>query len=151
MPSRAMAGCRHRSASPTFGEASHPEAAIWAAALLSFAFVIGAKALEASGTPVYTIVVSCTVISCSSPARSRSARAAELWRHQVAAHGPWSLGRAGSRCSLYWHWLDGADLRAGDPAAHQQALNVTIGFLVVTAIIWCALERRRFTGPPSAL
>jgi len=31
---------------------------------------------------------------------------------------------------------------------NQQALNVTIGFLVVTAIIWCALERRRFTGPP---
>ena len=31
---------------------------------------------------------------------------------------------------------------------NQQALNVTIGFLLVTAIIWFAFERRRFRGPP---
>jgi len=83
-----------------------PEAAIWAAALLSFAFVIGAKALEASGTPVYTIVVSCTVIFLFPLLRAPDrARAAELWRHQVAAHGPVEPGARGvSRCSLYWHW-----------------------------------------------
>ena len=37
-------------------------AAIWAAALLSLLFVLGAKWLENGGTPVYYVVVSCTVI-----------------------------------------------------------------------------------------
>ena len=28
------------------------------------------------------------------------------------------------------------------------ALNVTVGFLVLTAVVWFALENRRFKGPP---
>ncbi len=31
---------------------------------------------------------------------------------------------------------------------NQMALNITLGFLVVTAIVWFAFERRRFQGPP---
>ena len=31
---------------------------------------------------------------------------------------------------------------------NQWALNITIGFLVLTAIVWFALEKRRFQGPP---
>jgi uncharacterized membrane protein len=31
---------------------------------------------------------------------------------------------------------------------NQLALNVTIGFLILTALIWFAFERRRFKGPP---
>jgi amino acid transporter len=127
-----------------------PEAAIWAAALLSFAFVIGAKALEASGTPVYTIVVSCTVIflflSCALPiGLGLLSYGGTKWPRM----GPWSLGRAGfslfavlALASMVLIFV------LGIQPPNQQALNVTIGFLVVTAIIWCALERRRFTGPP---
>jgi hypothetical protein len=28
------------------------------------------------------------------------------------------------------------------------ALNITIGFLIVTGIVWLIFERRRFQGPP---
>jgi hypothetical protein len=31
---------------------------------------------------------------------------------------------------------------------NQLALNVTIGFLMLTALVWFAFERRRFKGPP---
>jgi len=31
---------------------------------------------------------------------------------------------------------------------NQLALNVTIGFLALAALIWFAFERRRFKGPP---
>lgn len=31
---------------------------------------------------------------------------------------------------------------------NEWALYITVGFLVVTAIVWFAFERRRFQGPP---
>jgi hypothetical protein len=31
---------------------------------------------------------------------------------------------------------------------NQWALNITIGFVVITAIVWFAFENRRFQGPP---
>jgi amino acid transporter len=127
-----------------------PGAAIWSAALLSLAFVFGAKALEAGGTPVYTIVVSCTVIflflSCALPiALGLFTYGGPKW----PTMGPWSLGRAGfsvfamlAIASMVLIFV------LGIQPPNQQALNVTVGFLVVTAIIWFAFERRRFKGPP---
>jgi amino acid transporter len=127
-----------------------PGAAIWATALLSLAFVFGAKALEAGGTPVYTIVVSCTVIflflSCALPiALGLFSYGGPRW----PTMGPWSLGRTGF--SLFAVLAMGSMLLIfvlGIQPPNQQALNVTLGFLVVTAIIWFAFERRRFRGPP---
>ena len=31
---------------------------------------------------------------------------------------------------------------------NAMALNITIGFLVLTAIVWFAFENKRFKGPP---
>ena len=31
---------------------------------------------------------------------------------------------------------------------NQWALYITVGFVVVTAVIWVAFENRRFQGPP---
>ena len=31
---------------------------------------------------------------------------------------------------------------------NDKALGVTVGFLVLTAIVWFAFEKRRFKGPP---
>ncbi len=127
-----------------------PGAAIWTAALLSLAFVSGAKWLEEGGTPVYTVVVSCTVIflyfSCAVPiALGLFAYGGPKWRHM----GPWTLGRAGfslfaalSMAGMVLIFLVGVQ------PPNELALNVTVGFLVVTAIIWFAAERRRFQGPP---
>jgi hypothetical protein len=31
---------------------------------------------------------------------------------------------------------------------NQWALNITVGFFILTAIVWFAFEQRRFKGPP---
>lgn len=127
-----------------------PAAAIWTAALLSLLFVWGAKWLENSGTPVYTVVVSCTVIflyfSCVVPiALGLIAYGGPKWRRM----GPWSMGRAGF--SLFAALSIVAMIVIfvlGVQPPNQLALNVSIGFLLLSALIWFGFERRRFRGPP---
>ena len=127
-----------------------PAASIWAAALLSWLFVLGAKGFEAGGTPVYTVVVSCTIIflylSCALPiGLGLLAYGGPKWRHM----GPWSLGRAGYSLFASLALIGMALIFIiGVQPPNQQALRVTLGFLMLTAIVWLAFERRRFRGPP---
>jgi amino acid transporter len=127
-----------------------PNAAIWTGAALALAFVCGAKWLEAGGTPVYTVVVSCTVIflffSFAIPiALGLVAYGGPRWPKM----GPWSLGRGGytlfavlSIASMVLIFIIGVQ------PPNALALGATIGFLVLTAIVWFAFENRRFQGPP---
>ena len=127
-----------------------PNAAIWTGATLALLFVIGAKWLEAGGTPVYTVVVSCTVIflffSFAIPiALGLLAYGGPRWRKM----GPWNIGRGGytlaallSIASMVLIFVIGVQ------PPNAMARNVTIGFLVLTAVVWFAFERRRFQGPP---
>jgi amino acid transporter len=127
-----------------------PAAAIWTAALLSLLFVWGAKWLESSGTPVYTVVVSCTVIflyfSCVVPiALGLIAYGGPKWPRM----GPWSMGRAGFSVFAALSIVAMVVIFVlGVQPPNQLALNVTIGFLLLTALIWFGFERRRFKGPP---
>jgi amino acid transporter len=127
-----------------------PTYAVWTGAILSLLFVIGAKWFEAGGTPVYTVVVSCTVIflffSFAIPiALGLVAYGGPRWPRM----GPWSLGRAGyslaavtSIASMVLIFVIGVQ------PPNQLALRTTIGFLALTAVVWLAFERRRFQGPP---
>jgi amino acid transporter len=127
-----------------------PNAAIWTGATLALLFVCGAKALEAGGTPVYTVVVSCTVIflffSFAIPiALGLFAYGGPRWRKM----GPWSMGRGGytlfallSIISMILIFVIGVQ------PPNALAFNATIGFLILTAVVWFAFERRRFQGPP---
>ena len=127
-----------------------PDAAIWTGAVLSLLFVCGAKWFEAGGTPVYTVVVSCTVIflffSFAIPvALGLVAYGGPRWPRM----GPWSMGRAGyslaavlSIASMILIFVIGVQ------PPNELALQATLGFLVLTAVIWFAFERRRFQGPP---
>ena len=86
--------CSPRLAKVSIGSRT-PAAAIWAGAVLSVLFVWGGKSLAAGGTPVYTVVVSCTVIFlfCSFVipiALGLFAYGGPKW----PAMGPWDLGRA---------------------------------------------------------
>jgi amino acid transporter len=127
-----------------------PLAAIWTTAGLSLLFVWGAKWCEAKGTPVYTVVVSCTVIfmflSCAVPiAAGLTAFGGPKWPHM----GPWNMGRAGYSIAAVLAIASMAlILIIGVQPPNELALNFTIGFLVVTAIIWFGFEQRRFKGPP---
>jgi amino acid transporter len=127
-----------------------PDVAIWTGALLSLLFVCGAKWLEAGGTPVYTVVVSCTVIflffSFAIPiALGLVAYGGARWPQM----GPWSLGRAGYSLAALLSIASMALIFViGVQPPNELAWRVTIGFLVLTAVIWSVFERRRFQGPP---
>jgi amino acid transporter len=133
--------------SPTYRT---PNAAIWTGATLALLFVCGAKWLEAGGTPVYTVVVSCTVIflffSFAIPiALGLVAYGGPRWRKM----GPWNMGRAGytvfallSIVSMVLIFIIGVQ------PPNTLACNATIGFLILTALVWFAFEKRRFQGPP---
>ena len=127
-----------------------PVHAIWAGSILSVLFVWGAKWLEAGGTPVYTVVVSCTVIflffSFAIPiALGLFAHGTSKW----PTMGPWDLGPAMFKLFAFLSILAMILIFViGVQPPNDLALKVTIGFLVLTAIVWVAFENRRFKGPP---
>ncbi len=127
-----------------------PVAAIWTGATLAVLFVWGSSQVTLGETPVYTIVVSCTVIflffSFAIPITLG------LFTYGTAKWpkmGPWNLGRGlyslFSVLSLVSMVLI---FVIGIQPPNDWALNITIGFLVLTAIVWVVFENRRFQGPP---
>lgn len=127
-----------------------PVAAIWAGAIAAWLFVWGATVVSIAGTSAYAIVVSCTVIflffSFAIPITLG------LFTYGTAKWprmGPWNIGRGLftlfgvlSILSMILIFIIGVQ------PPNDWALNITIGFLVVTGIVWFAFERRRFQGPP---
>ena len=127
-----------------------PTAAIWSGAVASVLFTGGAKWLEAGGTPVYTVVVSCTVIfffiSCSIPiVLGLFAIGGPRW----PTMGAWDIGRGGYRFFAILSIVSMSLIfTLGVSPPNALALRVIIGFVVLTAVVWFGLERRRFRGPP---
>ncbi len=127
-----------------------PNAAIWAGAVLSVLFVWGSSVISIGATPVYSIVVSCTVIflffSFIIPiALGLFAFGGPKWPKM----GPWNLGRAGFSLFAVLSILAMLLIFViGVQPPNQAAMWVTLGFLVLTGIVWLAFEKRRFTGPP---
>ncbi len=128
-----------------------PVNAIWAGSILAVLFVWGAKAIESGGvTPVYTIVVSCTVIflffSFAIPiALGLFAYGTAKWPKM----GPWDLGRGVFSLFAFLSIVAMVLIFViGVQPPNAMALKITIGFLVLTAVVWFAFENRRFQGPP---
>jgi len=127
-----------------------PVAAIWTGATLAVLFVWGSSVISIGETPVYTIVVSCTVIflffSFIIPiVLGLFAYGTSKW----PTMGPWNMGR-------FWYTLFALlsvlsmviIFVIGIQPPNDWALYITIGFLVLTAIVWFGFEARRFQGPP---
>lgn len=127
-----------------------PVAAIWTATILSVLFVWGSSLVSVAGTSAYTIVVSCTVIflfiSFTLPITlGLLAWGTPKWNRM----GPWDLGRGVftlfavlSIVSMILIFVIGIQ------PPNQWALYITVGFFVLTAVVWFGFERRRFQGPP---
>ena len=119
-----------------------PVTAIWTAALISVLFTIY--------TPVYTTIVSVTVIfifiSYSMPAMAGGLAYGTRWTRM----GPWDMGRIFRPLALLVSLVTVFIVFLGIQPPNAAALHVTLGFLVLTAIIWFGFERRRFQGPPVA-
>jgi len=127
-----------------------PVAAIWTAAVLSVLFVLGSSLVSVAGTSAYTIVVSCTVIflflSFSFPiVLGLLAWGTPKWDKM----GPWNLGRGVFTIFAVLSILSMILIFfLGVQPPNQWALYITVGFFILTAIVWFAFEQRRFKGPP---
>ncbi|WP_322416259.1 amino acid permease [Mesorhizobium huakuii] len=133
--------------SPTYRT---PVAAIWTASILSVLFVWGSTLVSVAGTSAYTIVVSCTVIflflSFTVPiVLGMLAWGTPKWDKM----GPWNMGRG---VFMLFAFLSIVSMILifiiGIQPPNDWALYITVGFFVLTAIVWFAFERNRFQGPP---
>ena len=113
-------------------------------------FVWGTTVISIAGTSAYTIVVSCTVIflflSFTVPiALGLFAHGTPKWDKM----GPWDLGAGMFKLFAVLSIAgDGAHLLSRHPAAERLGARITLGFLVLTAVVWFGFERKRFQGPP---
>lgn len=127
-----------------------PVAAIWTGATLSVLFVWFTSAITIAGTPAYSIVVSCTVIflflSFALPiALGFVAIGTSKWPKM----GPWNLGVGLYKLIAVLVVIAMIVIfYIGIQPPNDWALEITVGFLVITAVVWFAFENRRFQGPP---
>lgn len=127
-----------------------PQNAIWFGALLATLFVWFTSAITIAGTPAYSIVVSCTVIflflSFAVPI------ALALFKYGGPAFpkpGPWDLGSGLFKLVCVLSLISMAVIfYIGIQPPNDWALEITIGFIVLSLIIWVLFENRRFKGPP---
>ncbi|WP_343715940.1 amino acid permease [Inquilinus sp.] len=126
-----------RKVSPTFRT---PVAAIWTGAILAVLFT--------AYTPVYTTVVSVTVIFLFISYGLPIALGAIAYGRTWTQMGPWSLGGAYRLVALLCVLSVILIFVIGVQPPNDKALWITIAFLVLTALVWFGLERRRFQGPP---
>lgn len=127
-----------------------PVAAIWTSAILSVLFVWLTSAITIAGTPAYSIVVSCTVIflflSFTLPiALGFIAIGGVKWSKM----GPWNMGINTFKVVAILSILAMAMLfYIGIQPPNDYALQITLGFIIVSLILWFAFEDKRFRGPP---
>ncbi|MDL2408384.1 amino acid permease [Rhizobium calliandrae] len=127
-----------------------PVSAIWTGSVLSVLFVWGSSLVSIGDTPVYTIVVSCTVIflffSFAIPITlGLFAWGTSKWDKM----GPWNLGEMGFKLFAVLSILAMIVIFViGIQPPNDWAGIITVGFLVLTGIVWFGFERRRFRGPP---
>ena len=117
-----------------------PVTAIWVASALSVLFTVYA--------PVYTTIAAVCVIflyiSYVLPI------AAGLVAHQRSwtAMGPFDLGAGFKVVALLCVLACAVLVYVGVQPPNDQALTVTAGVLILSALVWFGFERRRFQGPP---
>ncbi len=127
-----------------------PVASIWTGSILSVLFVWFTSAITIAGTPAYSIVVSCTVIflflSFALPiALGFVAIGTPKW----SVMGPWNMGIGLYRLIAVLAILAMAMIfYIGIQPPNDWALPITVGFLVITGIVWFVFENKRFKGPP---
>jgi amino acid transporter len=117
-----------------------PVAAIWLSAILAWLFTIY--------TPVYSTVVSVTVIflflSFAVPIFFAMRAHGGKWSQM----GPWSLGGLFKPIAALSLVAMALIFIIGVQPPNDKALLITLGFLVLTGLVWFLIERRRFKGPP---
>ena len=117
-----------------------PVAAIWAGAILAVAFTTYAD--------VYSTVVSVTSILLYLSYAMPVAAGLFAWRRSWTRMGPWDIGPVYRVLAVACILCTAGIFVIGVQPPNQQALVVLVAIFAATAVIWLALERRRFKGPP---
>ncbi|RUV39625.1 MULTISPECIES: amino acid permease [unclassified Mesorhizobium] len=127
-----------------------PVNAIWTAAILEIIYVFLAQFISIGGTNIYTIVVNSTLVflflSFIIPIMlGMMAFGTAKWPNP----GPWNLGGGLFKlfCVLSLVGMVIIFYIAIQPP-NDKVLYITIGFIVLTAVLWFGFENRRFKGPP---
>jgi amino acid transporter len=128
-----------------------PVTAIWTAAILCIAYVFLAQFVSIGGTNLYTIVVNSTLVflflSFTIPlVLGALAFGGPRW----PIPGPWSLGSGLYRLVTLGSVIGmGVILFIAVQPPNGTVLWIVLGFLILAAVLWVAVERRRFRGPPT--
>ncbi|MEP9387974.1 amino acid permease [Mesorhizobium sp. KR9-304] len=133
--------------SPTYRT---PVNAIWTAAALEIIYVFLAQFISIGGTNIYTIVVNSTLVflflSFIIPITlGMMTFGTAKWPHP----GPWNLGAGLFKlvCVLSIIGMVIIFYIAIQPP-NDKVFWITVGFVILTAILWYGFENRRFQGPP---
>jgi amino acid transporter len=117
-----------------------PVAAIWLSAILAWLFTLY--------TPVYSTVVSVTVIFLFLSFAVPIFFAIQAHGGKWSQMGPWSLGSLFKPIAVLALVAMAVIFIIGIQPPNDKALLITVAFLVITALVWFLVERRRFKGPP---
>jgi amino acid transporter len=127
-----------------------PVAAIWTGSILSVLFVWLTSEISIGEASAYAIVVSCTVIflflSFALPiGLGLLAHGTPKWNKM----GPWDMGPTKFKLVGVLALISMVVMFViGVQPPNDWALYITVGFVILTAIVWLVFEQRRFKGPP---
>jgi amino acid transporter len=127
-----------------------PVIAIWTASILEIIYVFLAQFISIGGTNIYTIVVNSTLVflflSFTIPlVLAMFAYGTAKWPNP----GPWAMSTGLYKLVTFLSVVGMAIIFyiAVQPP-NDKVLWIVIGFVVLAAVLWFAVEKRRFKGPP---
>jgi amino acid transporter len=121
-----------------------PVAAIWTSAILGILFT--------TYTPVYSTVVSVCVIFLFISYGMPVILGFFAWGRSWTKMGPWDMGEGAYKLVALLVLLSMVLIFVlGIQPPNNKALPITVGFLILTGVVWFGFERRRFKGPPQGV
>jgi len=127
-----------------------PVTAIWTAAALEVLFVWGALFISISGASLYATVVNATLIFLFlSFVIPIVCGALVFGTSKWPSAGPWDLGAGLFKLVALLAVLGMVlIIYIAIQPPNDKVLYVTLGFIVLSVILWVVFENRRFEGPP---
>lgn len=127
-----------------------PVIAIWTAAILEILYVFAAQFVSIGGTNLYTIVVNSTLVflflSFTIPlVLAMLAYGTPKWEKP----GPWAMSAGLYKLVTFLSVVGMAVIfYIAIQPPNDKVLWIVLGFVVLAAILWFAVEKGRFQGPP---
>ncbi len=127
-----------------------PVIAIWTASILEILYVFAAQFVSIGGTNLYTIVVNSTLVflflSFTIPlVLAMFAYGTPKWPKP----GPWAMSGGLYKLVTFLSVVGMAVIfYIAIQPPNDKVLWIVLGFVVLAAILWFAVEKGRFQGPP---